>query len=315
MAHLFRTYDHYARRKGTFETRKDQTPNPLETTGPADSSLIWEVARATSAAPTYFSTITIGEDEYGDGGFGANNPSTRIFWEVSQMNHDNNAANAFSVSIGTGISRFSRFQKGIFNRPMGWINAAKKVSTDCEEQHLEMCRITNGKDYKYHRFNIPEKATDLDNEKVPRWEHFKASSKKWFGHGGEPLYRGLGKIKLDEWKSKGIWRKESTEEEIARITREYLSQPEVNDELDIVARAMVDHRRARAATSRWAVYALGIRYQCPEKREICLFETSVEESELRRHLINDHGYKTTTQEDKAVLDQAITDGRYYEHHH
>src|SRR6266536_3754527 len=98
MAHLFRTYDHHRRRLpiNSRSDRPNSRPNPrnpVEQTGPADSSLIWEVARATSAAPTYFNTIKIGEDEYGDGGFGVNNPSTRLFWEVSQMNNNNVSAN------------------------------------------------------------------------------------------------------------------------------------------------------------------------------------------------------------------------------
>jgi hypothetical protein len=316
MPHLFRTYDHHRRRLAPVDNLDDRKPNPLEQTGPADSSLIWEVARATSAAPTYFNTIKIGEDEFGDGGFGANNPSTALFWEVSQMNHNIDAANAFSVSIGTGISRFSRFQNGLFKRPIGWLKAAKKVSTDCENGHVEMGKITSGgRKYPYFRFNVPEKATDPNAAKTSRWEHIKSSAKKWFGHGGEPLDRGLGKIKLDEWKSRGIWRKESTKEEIERITKEYISIPAVNADLDKVAESMVTHRRARAATPRWATYALGIRYECPLVRERCPDETWIEESELRRHLIEDHEFKTGTEDAEGMLEQAVQAGKYFEHHH
>ena len=35
---------------------------------------IWEAARATSAAPTYFKPITVGNYTLLDGGLGANNP-------------------------------------------------------------------------------------------------------------------------------------------------------------------------------------------------------------------------------------------------
>jgi patatin-like phospholipase/acyl hydrolase len=79
-AHLFRTYDHHRRKPK--ENPIDKRMDAFEQEGPADSSLIWEVARASSAAPTYFNTIKIGEDEYGDAGFGDNNPSKRLFWEV-----------------------------------------------------------------------------------------------------------------------------------------------------------------------------------------------------------------------------------------
>lgn len=35
---------------------------------------IWEAARATSAAPTYFERLTVGQDHFIDGGVGWNNP-------------------------------------------------------------------------------------------------------------------------------------------------------------------------------------------------------------------------------------------------
>lgn len=316
IAHLFRSYDHHRRRQATVENREDRRPNPLEQLSPADSSLIWQVARATSAAPTYFNTIKIGEDEYGDGGFGENNPSTRIFFEVSQMNNNLDSANTLSLSIGTGITRFTRFQEGIFNKPLGWLNAAKKVSTDCETAHHRMGLITNGgRKYPYYRFNVPEAATDPTKPKVPNWQRMKSRARRWFGHNGEPLERGLGKIKLDEWKPRGFWRTESTQEEIERITREYLSNPDVNSELDEVAEAMVNHRRAKAATPRWAAYALGVKYECPVVLERCPDETWTEESGLRRHLIEDHGYPFGTPEAEKHIEQAINAGKYFEHHH
>jgi predicted acylesterase/phospholipase RssA len=35
---------------------------------------IWQAARATSAAPTYFERLTVGDDQFVDGGLGYNNP-------------------------------------------------------------------------------------------------------------------------------------------------------------------------------------------------------------------------------------------------
>lgn len=312
MAHLFRTYDHL-RRAGTSIDRDYR--NPMEQQGPADSSLIWEVARATSAAPTYFDTIKIGEDEYGDAGFGENNPSKRLFWEVSHMNNNDNSANELSVSIGTGITRFSRFQKGSLKRLIGWINAAKKVSTDCEQAHVEMQAITvSGQKYKYFRFNVPEKATDPDAEEESKWQHVKKRSRKWFGHGGEPLDRGLGKIKLDEWKSKGWWRKESTQEEIERITKEYLKDPMVVTQLTEIAEKMVSHRRARAKTDRWESYALGIRYACPTY-EPCPDDTWTTKSDLRRHLIEYHQLEAGNTKADERLEKLLKKGQYFEDHH
>ena len=318
MAHLFRTYDHHRRRLPNYirldgPNSRPNPRNPVEQTGPADSSLIWEVARATSAAPTYFDTIKIGENEYGDAGFGENNPSTRLFWEVCQMNNENVSANELSISIGTGISRFTRFQTGLLTRPIGWINAAKKVSTDCEKAHMEMERFSKSlANHRYVRFNVPEKATE--DVEPSKWQHLKKRARKWFGHGGEPLDRGLGKIKLDEWKPRGWWRKESTQEEIERVTKEYLKGPEVVKQLEEVAGMMVSHRRARARTDRWETYALGIRYECPVTFERCPDDTWTDEGGLRRHLEEDHEYRELENTLGKSLEQAVRCGKYYEDH-
>ena len=331
VVNLFKSYAHHERRQNVMEGNGDggQNLNPLERVGPADSSLIWQVARATSAAPTYFSSIKIGNAEYIDGGFGQNNPSTPVFWEVSQVNRNIDAANALSISIGTGITRFSRFQKGLFKKPIGWFNAAKKISTDCERDHKQMRKITkDGRKYGYFRFNVPERRTnpddpddpddpDFDPEKAPPslTEWLKKRLLRIFRQDNELLDRGLGKIKLDEWKERGFWRKESTKEEIERVTRAYLAEDIVNKDLETVARKLVDLRRLRAKDSRWDAYALGIRYECPIEYERCVDETYTKGSTLRSHLIEDHEIETEMEENDNLLDDLIEYGKYYEYHH
>ena len=64
---------------------------------------IWEVARATSAAPTYFKTVKIDHLKYLDGGFGGyNNPTLEIFEEVRTMSNKNSGSVNLMVSVGTG---------------------------------------------------------------------------------------------------------------------------------------------------------------------------------------------------------------------
>ena len=65
------------------------------------SASIWEVARATSAAPTYFLPITIDDVEYGDGGTGWNNPTKEAIAEA--RNKWPNCPIGILVSIGTGL--------------------------------------------------------------------------------------------------------------------------------------------------------------------------------------------------------------------
>ena len=74
--YMFRSYDHFGSEPPSYNER-----NP----GVAHSIPIWEVARATTAAPTYFEPIKISNRKFGDGGFGTNNPAEEMFWEVVHM--------------------------------------------------------------------------------------------------------------------------------------------------------------------------------------------------------------------------------------
>ena len=62
---------------------------------------IWEAARATCAAPTFFSPIYIDDVRYGDGGTGWNNPTKEAIAET--QNIWPNRPIGCIVSIGTGL--------------------------------------------------------------------------------------------------------------------------------------------------------------------------------------------------------------------
>jgi predicted acylesterase/phospholipase RssA len=61
---------------------------------------IWQAARATSAAPTFFKSMTIGEEEFFDGGLRANNPVELVNDEAEGLFP---GEPKIIVSIGTGI--------------------------------------------------------------------------------------------------------------------------------------------------------------------------------------------------------------------
>ena len=91
--YLFRSYDHHPH----------VPPNVYERNpGFSQRVRIWQVARAITAAPAYFNTITIDNCRYGDGGFGANNPISEIYWEVCQMNGNARKCIGLLMSVGTG---------------------------------------------------------------------------------------------------------------------------------------------------------------------------------------------------------------------
>jgi hypothetical protein len=64
------------------------------------SGKIWEAARATFAAPTFFAPITVDHVTYGDGGTGWNNPTRLVISEVRQIWP--NRPIGCLISLGTG---------------------------------------------------------------------------------------------------------------------------------------------------------------------------------------------------------------------
>jgi hypothetical protein len=223
--YIFRSYDHLP--------QKVFNPQELNA-GKAHTGSIWEVARATAAAPTYFDRTQVGEDLFVDGGFGANNPTVYAYYEVIHL-HDDYDVVALTVSIGTGQSgSMSRFGEGIFGKYWAFVNFAKKWASNSVNVHIDMQNTTKqGKEPPYRRFNVVE---------------------------------GLGDMKMDEWKNKNWARRPRAENKtiahIRKVTRMYLNQERTRQDLEYVADLLVANRRVRSSSSRWALVASGERYRC-----------------------------------------------------
>ena len=163
--YLFRTYKNLHKSKDLNDDSLDRNPNM------AHDIPIWQVARATSAAPTYFEPMVIDELEYIDGGFGANNPCVEIYDEVRRMNNDSSNCTKLILSIGTGSNNEqSRFNGHGFSRYVNYLNFARKWASDSEQTHLTMLKAKKRLGFCYFRFNVGD---------------------------------GLGQMKLDEWRARG----------------------------------------------------------------------------------------------------------------
>ena len=128
---------------------------------------IWQVARATSAAPTYFKPPVIDGLEYVDGGFGANNPCAEIYEEVRRMNNNSRRCTSTILSIGTGKNNEARRFKGAgFHRYLNYLNFARKWASDSEQTHLAMLKAKNEVQFDYFRLNVEE---GLDSMKLDEW--------------------------------------------------------------------------------------------------------------------------------------------------
>lgn len=252
-AYLLRTYPHFY---------SDTAPNYITRYNEgADALKIWQVTRATSAAPFYFKMLEAetsrGEFKaFKDGGIRENNPSGAALSEFQSL-FDGKADNpALLLSIGTGRpdlkqDGFADTWAGPFGR-IPWVRQYLEKRavvqnllikyTEGERQHNNMRTFAKGENTWYKRLNVSE---------------------------------GLESMALDDW-IRGIWRDPATGEErvvnggaslshMERATEGYLARgfdekvdsyapPKVM--LRQAAEKLVRQRRARERLGgeRWRVF-------------------------------------------------------------
>jgi predicted acylesterase/phospholipase RssA len=112
---------------------------------------IVDACLATSAATTFFNSITINGIIYVDGGFGQNNPSSVALKELEQSDwllpmKDAVTEVACFVSIGTGRPTYGRDEQSLISyvKPKGVksmeeaVGLCISIASGCHEQHLEI---------------------------------------------------------------------------------------------------------------------------------------------------------------------------------
>ncbi|EMD85806.1 hypothetical protein COCC4DRAFT_207232 [Bipolaris maydis ATCC 48331] len=221
----------------------------------ADKMKIWQVTRATSAAPFYFEMLTAEfanglKKNFKDGGIRENNPSYAAYSEHASLKGDDKEP-ALLLSIGTG--RPDTSNDGFATAwpgPLGKVKALQKWSeklavfknllikyTEGEDRHKMMRTIAKGEHRWYKRLNVD---------------------------------KGLEGLPLDHW-VKGKWTNPQTNETkvvnggktltiMETVTRAYLDRITIASPgnlteyqppkivLKQVAERLVRHRRLREAT-------------------------------------------------------------------
>ena len=142
-------------------------------TDEADEVKIWEAARATSAAPTFFEPILIHGIPYTDGGIGWNNPTVEAIAGARQiwpkrpigclLSIGTGLKNAIPFSDGSGSESYSWFMNKLAPKsPYGLEIVAKycvSALTRCEETHQHVCLNFPAHivaDQNYFRWNVPQ---------------------------------------------------------------------------------------------------------------------------------------------------------------
>ena len=134
------------------------------------SCSIWEAARATSAAPTFFPPIKFASQTGGnfiDAGVGTNNPTKVLVKEAKsyyRMKSYKATQPTCLVSIGTGQQNLIQLQHAA---SMFWLKdrlglsiapVLGEIVTDCENTHDEvlLSHLDNNARDQYYRFNVPQ---------------------------------------------------------------------------------------------------------------------------------------------------------------
>lgn len=167
---MFRTYN----LSESDSSKADYIRNP----GAADTCQIWEAARATSAAPNYFSPVDIGEKRFMDGGFGTNNPSFEAFNEMTQSKLDP-LLHPLMISIGSGTGpRRSKSEKSRFQpKLVSTLYSAIDMATGTQRVHEQMSVVARENKFEYFRFNVDEGLEDIS---LDTWNVRKTEGKRFY---------------------------------------------------------------------------------------------------------------------------------------
>jgi patatin-like phospholipase/acyl hydrolase len=142
---------------------------------------MWEVGRATSAAPTYFEPARLpaqndrGYWAFVDGGMFANNPALCGLTEAVsnyREQHEGESPDILLVSLGTGeLTRTIPYDKARYWGLVGWAHPLlgvifDGVSKTVDFQVAELCRVTDAPPQRYYRMQVSLKgygSDDLDD--------------------------------------------------------------------------------------------------------------------------------------------------------
>lgn len=247
-AYLLRTYSHYY--------ADDSPQDIIPYNEGADPLKIWEVTRATSAAPFYFrmlETKVNGEQKiFKDGGIRENNPTAAALNEFNSMYYDKVRYPTLLLSIGTGLS--DSVQDGfasVWPGPFGNTKVVRHLMenlailrnvliryTDGETLHKHIRTfVANGEHSWYKRLNVDD---GLQNMPLDDWV-----KGDWHGQHNVPGGKSLSRME------------EATKIYLERdYKREVDSYAEPSIMIEQTAEKLVRQRRAREKIGgeRWETF-------------------------------------------------------------
>ncbi|KAG9513283.1 phospholipase, patatin family protein, partial [Aureobasidium melanogenum] len=128
---------------------------------------IWEAARATSAASTFFDPIDIGKKKFLDGGTGDNNPVRHIWNEAKDLLPGDELLSdnlGCLVSIGTGQPAYRPFGESVVGIGKTLLAIATETETTANQFHREQSILFEKK--VCFRFNVPRGLGNIELDEI-----------------------------------------------------------------------------------------------------------------------------------------------------
>ncbi|PGG95771.1 hypothetical protein GX51_08124 [Blastomyces parvus] len=157
---------------------------------PTIPATVCQAALATSAATTFFDPVSIGDRNFADGGFGANNPVDEVEGEAANIwcpeTGDLKPLVKCFISIGTGNPGKEAFKDNI----VGFLGeTVVRIATETEATERKfIARWAKHFDEKrYFRFNVEQGLQDIGLEEYKRKGAIEAASEGYLTHMAQKL--------------------------------------------------------------------------------------------------------------------------------
>ena len=289
----FRTYRTRTPLKRAKRNRREGT---IGAYGDAQAVPIWQVARATLAAPTHFPPIEIPRDNHSgfmtfrDGGVDSNNPSEVAYYDIIAKHGGKSQKMGPFLSIGTGIPSIGLYPP---------IEVFSKKKRNCNNAIANLKAVLSLPSRTFGAHRKMEKLS-MSGKKQDHFPYFRFDGPE-----------GLGEIALEEWKGRRFtWLTGKDErpgcttlERIDVATAAYLAEPKVQEDLRQCAKILVRRKHLRMRdSSEWDRYASFSYYDCNVQG--CDRTRNNKADDFREHLRKFH-QKTAEQE----IEQRVRDCR------
>ncbi|KAI1358173.1 hypothetical protein F5Y08DRAFT_351165 [Xylaria arbuscula] len=142
-----------------------------------EDSTIWEAARATSAAATFFDPMRIGRQSYVDGATGLNNPVEIVVREARRIWPDALSRIQTIVSVGTGVPELKAFGNDLKELVL----TLKMIATETEQTHRRFLELHEdlGLKGRYFRFNVDQGLRDVRLDDYTKVEIIEAATRRY----------------------------------------------------------------------------------------------------------------------------------------